>query len=90
MQGCREMGGVHIQRIEKSTTLDQVWHGFMASEAPWFRWFGAAKVCKAATPSLVAGSVTSRHQPLQNVTFAPTVTLRPIKGAAVLMKEVCA
>ena len=26
----------------------------------------------------------------QNATFTPTVTLRPIKGAAVLMKQVCA
>ena len=26
----------------------------------------------------------------QNATLTPTVTLRPIKGAAVLMNEVCA
>ena len=26
----------------------------------------------------------------QNATLTPTVTLRPIKGAAVLMKDVCA
>ena len=63
MQGCRERGGVYIQRIEKSTTLDQVWHGFMAPEPPWFWWFGAAKVCKAATPSPAAG-------------LTPTVSLR--------------
>ena len=54
MQGCRERGGVYIQRIEKSTALDQVWHGFLAPEPPWFRWFGAAKVCKPAAPSPAA------------------------------------
>ena len=58
--------------------------------AHWFRWFGAAKVCKPATPTPAAGSLTSRGQPSQNATLTPTVTLRTIKGAAVLMEEVCA
>ena len=71
MQGCRKRGGGYIQRLEKSTALDQVWHGFWASEPPWFRWFGAAKVCKPARPSPAAGSLRSRRQPPQNATLTP-------------------
>jgi len=59
----------------------------MVPEPPWFRWLGAAKVCKPATPS--PALARSYHDGItrQSATFTPTVALRPIKGAAVLMKK---
>ena len=71
MQGCRERGGVYIQRIEKSTALDQVWHGFMAPEPLGFGGLGQRKCA-------------SQQGPLP---LPPPSHIAPIKGAAVLIRR---
>ena len=71
----------------KINHVNQVWH---ASKSSLVWLIQSLKVREPATPSPAAGSLTSRHQSSQNATLTPTVTLRTIKGAAVLMEEVCA
>jgi len=47
------------------------------------------KVCKPATPSPALDRSYHGGIPCQNATVTLTVTLRPIKGAAIWMKEMC-
>lgn len=85
MQGCRERGGVYIQRIEKSTALDQVWHGFMAPEPLGFGGLGQRKCASQQRPPSPLARAHHDGIARQEATRTPTVILW---GAAILIKEV--
>lgn len=71
----------------KINHVNQVWHASKSSLVWLIR---SLKVREPATPSPALAH--ARHDGInrQNATFTPSVMLRPISGAAVLMNEVCA
>lgn len=71
----------------KINHVNQVWH---ASKSSLFWLIRSLKFREPATPSPALAH--ARHDGInrQNATFTPSVMLRPISGAAVLMNEVCA
>ena len=71
----------------KINHVNQVWHASKSSLVSLIR---SLKVREPATPSPALAHARHAGINRQNATFTPSVMLRPISGAAVLMNEVCA